>query len=78
RTVLTEEIGGVQVVIGGENIWQELQNCSVILTRYGVADQRSGALGILGPMRMPYSQTISTVRFVAELMSGLVSENLIN
>ncbi len=78
RTVLTEEIGGVQVVIGGENIWQELQNCSVILTRYGVADQLSGALGILGPMRMPYSQTISTVRFVAELMSGLVSENLIN
>jgi heat-inducible transcriptional repressor len=78
RTVLSEEIGGVQVLIGGENTWQELQNCSVILTRYGVADQLSGALGILGPMRMPYSQTIGTVRFVAELMSGLVSDNLVN
>lgn len=78
RTVLTEEIGGVQVLIGGENTWQELQHCSVILTRYGVPDQLSGALGILGPMRMPYSQTISTLRYVAELMSGLVSDNLIN
>ncbi|NLG41125.1 MAG: heat-inducible transcription repressor HrcA [Chloroflexi bacterium] len=78
RTVLTEEIGGVQVLIGGENTWQELQNCSVILTRYGVPDQLSGALGILGPMRMPYSQTISTLRYVAELMSGLVSDNLVN
>ncbi len=78
RTVLTEEIGGVQVLIGGENTWQELQNCSVILTRYGVEDQLSGALGILGPMRMPYSQTIGTVRYVAELMSGLVSDNLVD
>ena len=78
RTVLTEEIGGVQVLIGGENTWQELQNCSIILTRYGVPDQLSGALGILGPMRMPYSQTISTIRYVAELMSGLVSDNLVN
>ena len=66
------------MLIGGENTWQELQNCSVILTRYGVPDQLSGALGILGPMRMPYSQTISTLRYVAELMSGLVSDNLIN
>ena len=78
RTVLTEEIGGVQVLIGGENTWQQLQNCSVILTRYGIPDQLSGALGILGPMRMPYSQTISTIRYVAELMSGLVSDNLVN
>ncbi len=78
RTVLTEEIGGVQVLIGGENTWHELQNCSVILTRYGVPNQLSGALGILGPMRMPYSQTISTVRYIAELMSGLVSDNLVN
>ena len=78
KTVLTEEIGGVQVLIGGENTWHELQNCSVVLTRYGVPNQLSGTLGILGPMRMPYGQTISTVRYVAELMSGLVSENLID
>lgn len=78
HTVLTEEIGGVQVLIGGEGTWRELQNCSVILTRYGIPDQLSGTLGVLGPMRMPYGQTISTVRYVAELMSGLVSENLID
>ena len=78
RTVLTEDIGGVQVLIGGEGTWQELQNYSVILTRYGIPDQLSGTLGILGPMRMPYRQTISTVRYVGELMSGFVSDNLID
>jgi heat-inducible transcriptional repressor len=39
-----------------------------------VPDQVVGALGVLGPMRMPYSRTISTVRYVADLMSDLVSD----
>ena len=78
KTVLTDEIGDIQVLIGGENIWQDLQNCALVLTRYGVPDQLSGAIGILGPMRMPYGEAISTVRYVAELMSALVSDNLIN
>lgn len=77
RTVLTEEIGGVQVLIGGEGTWQELRDCSVILTRYGIQDQLSGMLGVLGPMRMPYGHTISTVRFVADLLSELVTDTLI-
>ena len=78
KTVLTDEIGDIQVLIGGENIWQDLHNYALVLTRYGVPDQLSGAIGILGPMRMPYGEAISTVRYVAELMSGLVSDNLIN
>ena len=77
RTVLTEDIGGVQVLIGGEGTWQELRQCSVILTRYGIPDQLTGTVGVLGPMRMPYGRTISTVRFVAGLLSDLVAENLI-
>jgi len=78
KTVQTDEIGDIQVLIGGENIWQDLQNYALVLTRYGVPDQLSGAIGILGPMRMPYGEAISTVRYVAELMSDLVSDNLIN
>ena len=77
RTVLTEDIGGVQVLIGGEGTWQVLRDCSVILTRYGIQDQLSGMLGILGPMRMPYGQAISAVRFVADLLSDLVTDTFI-
>jgi len=77
RTLLTEDIGGVQVLIGGEGTWQELRDCSVILTRYGIQDQLSGMLGILGPMRMPYGHAISSVRFVADLLSDLVTDTLI-
>lgn len=75
RTVMTSAPGGVQVLIGGEGTWDELRQCSVVLARYGIPGV-TGILGVLGPMRMPYGRTISTVRFVSGLLSDLVSESL--
>jgi transcriptional regulator of heat shock response len=34
-------------------------------------------LGVFGPMRMAYNRTIPTVRFMADLLSGLVSESIV-
>jgi heat-inducible transcriptional repressor len=72
RTVFTEESGGVQVLIGGEGTWEELRDCTVVLARYGAPGMASGALGVLGPIRMPYGRNVSTVRFMARLLSDLV------
>ena len=74
RTVMNSEMGGVQVLIGGEGTWEELRECSMILARYGAPGLATGTLGVLGPIRMPYGRTISTVRFVAGLLSDLVVE----
>jgi heat-inducible transcriptional repressor len=80
RTLLEElltemlEVGGVQVVIGGEGRWNELSECSLVVSPYGVSGEAIGALGVMGPMRMPYSRAISTVRYVARLMSDLFRE----
>jgi heat-inducible transcriptional repressor len=71
---LSPNVGGVQVVIGGENSWQELKDCSMVLARYGVAGHATGAMGVLGPQRMAYGRVISTVRFVAGTMSDLMYE----
>ena len=73
-TILTSNVGGIQVLIGGEGNWEELRECSVILGRYGVPGLATGTLGILGPIRMSYGHSISTVRFVADLLSNLVVE----
>jgi heat-inducible transcriptional repressor len=67
-------VTGVQVIIGGEGIWDELSNYSMVLARYGVIGHAVGTLGVLGPMRMPYQRTISTVRYVADLLSDLITE----
>jgi heat-inducible transcriptional repressor len=74
QTVLSSDMGGVQVVIGGEGTWEELRDFSMVLSRYGNPGMATGTLGVLGPIRMPYGRTISTVRFVAGLLSGLVEE----
>ena len=71
--LLTEmlEVGGVQVIIGGEGRWNELRECSLVVSPYGVSGEVTGALGVMGPMRMPYNRAISAVRYVAGLMSDL-------
>ena len=76
RTVMTSAIGEVQVLIGGEGTWADLSRSSMVLARYGTPGLATGTLGVLGPMRMPYGHTISTVRFVAGLLSDLVTGSL--
>ena len=71
---LGPEVGSVRVLIGGEGRWDELQACSLVLARYGVTGLVTGALGVVGPTRMFYGRAISTVSFVAGLLSDLVSD----
>ena len=67
-------VSGVQVVIGGEGRWEELRDCAIIVSRYGVPQELTGALAVFGPTRMSYSRNISAVRYVARLMSDLVHD----
>jgi heat-inducible transcriptional repressor len=76
RTTLHSAVGGLQVLIGDEGGSEDLSECSMVLARYGVPGLATGTLGVLGPMRMSYSRTIPTVRFVAGLLSDLVHEQI--
>lgn len=77
RTTTNSNVGGLQVLIGGEGGWEELRQCSMVLARYGVPGMATGALGVLGPMRMSYAKTIPTVRFMAGLLSDLVNDTIV-
>jgi heat-inducible transcriptional repressor len=76
RTITNTNVGSMQVLIGGEGGWEELRQCSMVLARYGVPGLMTGALGVLGPMRMSYARTIPTVRFMAGLLSDLVTDTI--
>jgi heat-inducible transcriptional repressor len=69
---LAPGVQGVQVMIAGEGRWEELSQCSMVLSHYGITGQATGALGVLGPTRLHYGRAISTVRYVAGLMSDLL------
>jgi heat-inducible transcriptional repressor len=77
RTLATSTSGGVQVLIGGEGNWEELSQFSIVLARYGTPGLITGTLGVVGPMRMPYGRAISAIRFLAGLLSDLVSDTLV-
>jgi heat-inducible transcriptional repressor len=64
---------GVTVMIGAENEEDAMHDYSVVISPYGVPGGISGAMAVVGPTRMRYSQTISTVRFIAGLMSEMLS-----
>jgi heat-inducible transcriptional repressor len=76
RTTVGGNVGGLQVLIGGEGVWEELRQCSMVVARYGVPGLATGTLGVLGPMRMSYARTIPTVRFVAGLLSDMVNDTI--
>jgi heat-inducible transcriptional repressor len=76
RTTTNSNIGGLQVLIGGEGRWEELRQYSMVIARYGVPGLASGTLGVLGPMRMSYARAIPTVRYVAGLLSDLVNDTI--
>ena len=65
---------GVKVIVGGENRQDAMRQCSVVITRYGIPLEASGAIGVVGPTRMPYGRTISMVRYLASLMDELLAE----
>ena len=64
----------VQVFIGDETLPDELRHFGVVIGAYGVEDLVTGVLGVLGPTRMSYWRTISTVRYMARLMSDLMAD----
>jgi len=65
---------GVQIIIGGERPFEEIYDVSMVLSPYGIRDKASGVLGVVGPTRMPYAHVVSTVRYVACMMDGLIDE----
>ncbi len=62
----------VHVIIGKENELEAIQNCSVVVCRYGLPEEVSGTIAVVGPTRMPYSHTIPTVYYLSSVLSQLL------
>ena len=65
---------GVQVIIGGENQWDEMKDISLVVAHYGQEGRVGGMLGVIGPTRMQYGRAIAVVRYMARMMDDLLAE----
>ena len=64
----------VRVVIGKENKAEAIHNYSVVISQYGVPQEATGTIGVIGPTRMPYAHAISTVSYLTSVLNELVAE----
>jgi heat-inducible transcriptional repressor len=60
---------GVQVLIGSEMPFQEMQETSLVAASYTYGDRVLGVLGVVGPRRMPYAKIVPLVGYTARLVS---------
>jgi len=50
-----------------------MRHCSLVVARYGRPGGMTGALGVLGPTRLPYPRATSMVRYMGSLLGELLN-----
>jgi heat-inducible transcriptional repressor len=66
---------GVSASIGRENAEFGLGEISILTSGYGASDGSIARLGVLGPLRMDYSNNLAAVRAVARYLTRLLGED---
>jgi heat-inducible transcriptional repressor len=65
---------GLTVVIGSEHAAPDWQRFSVVAATY-TDGRRTGAVGVIGPTRMPYTRAINAVDSLSRAINRMVSRN---
>ena len=63
---------GIQIFIGSENNFQEMEDCSIVTSPYTCKDNTIGTLGVIGPTRMSYSYIVPIVDYTAKTVSRIM------
>lgn len=63
---------GLKVRIGPENGIRCMEELSVVTASYEVGRGHRGAIGVIGPTRMPYAQVLSTLRVAGNTLSQML------
>ena len=59
----------IRVLIGPENVAEELKDSSVVIASYDAGDNTRGLIGVVGPTRMDYSAVAAKLSFLAAGLS---------
>ncbi len=63
--------GKTQILIGPENVAEELRDTSVVLASYDIGDNMRGIIGVVGPTRMDYAKITARLSYFADGLSRL-------
>jgi heat-inducible transcriptional repressor len=63
-----------KILIGPENVAEELKDTSVVLASYDIGDGMKGVIGVVGPTRMDYGKVAAKLSYVADGLSKLFGQ----
>ena len=69
-----EGANGTKVIVGPENIADELKDTSVVMTKFDIGDGMQGMIGVVGPTRMDYAKVTARLSYFAESLSKMFSK----
>ncbi len=65
---------GTRVLVGPENVAQELKDTSVVMTKFDIGDGLQGMIGVVGPTRMDYAKVTARLSYFAESLSKMFNK----
>lgn len=68
----SQQAEGVQIFIGSETHYAEIEGCSLVTASYANRHGTLGTLGVIGPSRMSYSMVIPIVDYTARLLGQVL------
>lgn len=71
----TRDNSTMSILIGSENYFHEMEDSSMILSRYAFGNNAMGTIGIIGPTRIDYSKLIPDVEYLTDVVGRLLSEH---
>ncbi len=72
--LLERSSSAMKVLIGMETKRPELQDSSVVVSRYTVGGRDAGAIAVIGPTRMNYSRIISNMEYLSDSVGRMLTE----
>lgn len=71
--LLAQRPGKPAVLIGRETGSAELMDASMVISRYVVNQQDTGAIAVLGPVRMNYGRIIATLEYISTQIGQMLT-----
>ena len=68
----------VKILIGPENVAEELKDSSVVVTKYDLGGGLEGLLGVVGPTRMDYAKVAANLSYIASTLKAIADGNKSN
>ncbi|MBP1736957.1 MAG: Heat-inducible transcription repressor HrcA [Oscillospiraceae bacterium] len=66
-----------KIIIGPENLANELKDTSVVVASYDIGDNMRGIIGVVGPTRMDYARVTARLSYFAEGLSRLFGKGVL-